>query len=370
MFKSDRFMRTSLHIIAVLVILFLLTKIPNILAPLKAAFSLVFFPIVMSLFLYYLFRPIIRKLDQWKIRRPWSILILYAAAISLFAGFSLWVWPIFRSQFLNFSDNLPQLAQSFSNQLQVLLVKVQEQEIWGTRINELDVGIDLPQKLSGYIENILNSISNSLTSALSTLAWIFLVVSTVPMILYFMLKDDRKGYAFLLKAAPVKTRPTFRHMAKEIDTALSGFIVGRVFLAACVGVFDLIGFLFIGVPYPLLLILIIILTDMIPYIGVYLGALPVVIVGFIDAPSSVIWIVGVIVLGQMLRNNLLSPVIYGSALDIHPLTTVFLLLSGGAIGGFIAILIVIPAYMVVKIVTLHLYRYYRSSKKAKPNLNP
>ncbi|QDH22948.1 AI-2E family transporter [Saccharibacillus brassicae] len=369
MFKSDRFARISLHIIFVLVILFLLTQIPGILAPLKAAFSLIFFPIVMSLFLYYLFRPIIRRLNKWHIVRPWSILLLYAAAVSIFAGFAIWVWPILRSQFVNFNSNLPQLAQNFSNQLQRLMLHLQEQEIWGTPINDIDVGIDLPQQLSGYLENFINSATNSLSSAFSVVAWVFLVVSVVPMILYFMLKDDRKGYAFLLKTVPVKYRPTFRQMAMAIDGALSGFIVGRVMLATCVGVFDLIGFLIIGIPYPLLLVLFIILTDMIPYIGVYLGAIPVVIVGFIDSPASVIWIILVIVLGQMLRNNLLSPVIYGSALDIHPLTTVFLLLSGGAIGGFIAILIVIPSYMVVKIITVHLYRYYRGTKKARPDLS-
>ncbi|WP_172252957.1 AI-2E family transporter [Saccharibacillus deserti] len=368
MFKSDRFLRIALHIIAVLIVLFLLTKIPGILAPLKAACSLVFFPVVLSLFLYYLFRPTIRKLDQWKIKRPWSILLLYAAAVGVFVSFAIWVWPILRSQFLNFSDNLPQLAQNFSDQLQLLLFQLQEQEIWGTRINDIDVGIDIPQQLSGYLENFINSVTTSLSNALSVAAWIFLVVSTVPMILYFMLKDDRKGYAFLLKIVPVKYRPNFRHAARDIDTALSSFIVGRVFLATCVGVFDLIGFLIVGVPYPLLLILLIILTDMIPYIGVYLGALPALIVGFIDAPSSVIWIVVVIAAGQMLRNNLLSPIIYGSALDIHPLTTVFLLLSSGAIGGFVAILIIIPLYMVVKIVVVHLYRYYRSSKVKQVDL--
>lgn len=369
MFQSDRFARTSLHIIFVLVILFLLTRIPGILAPLKAAFSLIFFPIIMSLFLYYLFRPMIRKLDKWRIKRPWSILMLYAATVGVVAGFAIWVWPIFRSQFINFSDNLPQLAQTFSNQLQLLMLQWQEQEILGTPINDIDVGLDLPQQLSGYLENFLNSATNSLSSALSVVAWVFLVVSVVPMILYFMLKDDRKGYASILKTVPLKYRPTFRDMAKDIDGALSSFIVGRVMLAACVGIFDLIGFLIIGIPYPLLLILFIILTDMIPYIGVYLGAIPVVIVGFIDSPASVIWVLLVIVLGQMLRNNLLSPVIYGSTLDIHPLTTVFLLLSGGAIGGFIAILIVIPSYMVTKIIVVHMYRYYRRTKLVRSNIS-
>ncbi|GGN89997.1 AI-2E family transporter [Saccharibacillus kuerlensis] len=368
MFRSDRFTRISLHIIFVLLILFLLTKIPGILAPLKAAFSLIFFPIALSLFFYYLFRPTIRKLNEWRIKRPWSILLLYVVAVSVFAGCVIWVWPIFRSQFLNFSENLPSLAQTFSDQLQTLLLQVQEQEIWGTPINDIDVGIDIPQQLSGYLENFINSISNSLTSVLSVAAWIFLVVSTVPMILYFMLKDDRKGYAFLLKAVPMKYRSIFRHMAKDIDSALSSFIVGRVFLAACVGIFDLIGFLVIDIPYPLLLVLFIIATDMIPYIGVYLGAIPAVLVGFIDSPANVLWIILVIALGQMLRNNLLSPIIYGSALDIHPLTTVFLLLGGGAIGGFIAILIVIPTYMVVKIVAIHLYRFYRSNKLARPDI--
>ncbi|MDO3410601.1 AI-2E family transporter [Saccharibacillus sp. CPCC 101409] len=366
MFQKDKFARTCIHIVLVLLILFLLSKLQFVLAPLKAAFSLIFFPIALALFLYYLFRPVIRRLDKWKIRRPWSILLLYAVAVGVIVGFSLWVWPILRNQFIGFTNNLPQLAQNFSNQLQLLLLRLQEQEVWGTRINDIDVGLNIPQQLSGYLENVINSVSNYLSSALSVVAWIFLVVSTVPMILYFMLKDDRRGYAFLLKGVPYRYRPVMRGMAVDIDTALSGFIVGRVLLAACVGVFDLIGFLIVGVPYPLLLVLFIIFTDMIPYIGVYLGALPVVIVGFIDSPASVIWIIVVIVLGQMLRNNLLSPVIYGSALDIHPLTTVFLLLGSGVIGGFLAILIIIPVYMVVKIVVVHLYRYYRSRKLAAP----
>ncbi|MFD2879464.1 AI-2E family transporter [Paenibacillus rhizoplanae] len=84
----------------------------------------------------------------------------------------------------------------------------------------------------------------------------------------------------------------------------------------------------IGLPYSLLLAVISIPLNFIPYVGSLLAAVPVVIVGFIESPSLAIWSAVVVLIAQQIQDNVLSPVIYGKSLDVHPLTTVLLVLVG------------------------------------------
>ena len=151
-------------------------------------------------------------------------------------------------------------------------------------------------------------------------------------------------------------------MLGEIDTALSNFIIGKVILNLILSVMIYIGFLIIGLPYSLLLTVISFFLNFIPYIGALLATVPVVIIGFIESPSIAIWSVVVIVIAQQIQDNILTPVIYGKQLDIHPLTTVVLILVGGDFFGLLGILLAIPAYMIVKIIAVRIYELFLAEK--------
>lgn len=155
-------------------------------------------------------------------------------------------------------------------------------------------------------------------------------------------------------------------MLKDIDSALSGFIVTRVLLNVVLGIILYIGFLVIGLPYSLLLAVISIPLNFIPYVGSLLAAIPVIIVGFIESPSMALWSLVIIVVAQQIQDNVLSPIIYGKSLDVHPLTTVVLVLIGGDFFGIIGVLIALPVYMILKILFLRIYEIIIAEREDDP----
>ncbi len=76
--------------------------------------------------------------------------------------------------------------------------------------------------------------------------------------------------------------------------------------------------------------------NLIPYVGALIATVPVVIVALTVSPSIATWSVVIIVITQQIQENILSPIIYGKQLDIHPLTTVILLLIGAEYGLFLS----------------------------------
>lgn len=151
----------------------------------------------------------------------------------------------------------------------------------------------------------------------------------------------------------------------EIDSALSGFIVGRVLVNLALGVLMYIGFLIIGLQYALLLTVIAVVMNFVPFIGAILSSIPIFIIGFIQSPSIAVWSIIIVLVAQQIQDNLIAPYIFGKKLDIHPLTTIILVLVGGDIGGIIAILLIIPLYMIVKIVLTKVYNLFVKNQRVE-----
>ena len=154
-------------------------------------------------------------------------------------------------------------------------------------------------------------------------------------------------------------------MMSEIDSALSGFIVGRVLVNLALGVLMYIGFLIIGLQYALLLTVIAVVMNFVPFIGAILSSIPIFIIGFIQSPSIAVWSIIIVLVAQQIQDNLIAPYIFGKKLDIHPLTTIILVLVGGDIGGIIAILLIIPLYMIVKILLTKVYNLFVKNHRAE-----
>jgi predicted PurR-regulated permease PerM len=119
-----------------------------------------------------------------------------------------------------------------------------------------------------------------------------------------------------------------------------------------------IGFLLIGLPYSLLIAIIATVLNIIPYIGPVLGAIPCILVAFIDSPTMVLWVLIVVVIAQQVESSLLSPHIYGKRMDMHPLTTIIVLLVAVEVSGIVGIILSLPIYMVVKIIVVRIYRLF------------
>jgi predicted PurR-regulated permease PerM len=179
-----------------------------------------------------------------------------------------------------------------------------------------------------------------------------------------MLKDGHKFPIALSKFFPSTFKEEGLNILKETGETISSYIHGQVAVALTVGIMVLIGYFIINLPFALVMGLVVTVTYFIPYIGLFLGATPAVIVAFFDSPTKVLLVLLVIIISQQIESNLLSPLILGKSLDIHPATIIILLLAAGNLAGVLGMILAVPSYAVVKTIVLNAIKILKARKKA------
>ena len=119
-----------------------------------------------------------------------------------------------------------------------------------------------------------------------------------------------------------------------------------------------IGYLIIGLPYPLLMAGFVALFDIIPYLGPFLGAAPALIVASTVSWKMVLFVILVNSACQTLESNVISPQVVGRTMKMHPLTIIFVLLAGGELAGVVGLILAVPVYAALKVVAQHVFAYY------------
>jgi predicted PurR-regulated permease PerM len=162
-----------------------------------------------------------------------------------------------------------------------------------------------------------------------------------------------------LRLLPKKQRIEGRKILSDMDSKLSSYIQGQILVSLCVGVLMFAGFLIIGIDYALILALVAMFTNVIPFVGPWIGTVPALIVALIDSPVMVGKVLIVIIVVQQFESNFISPQIMGKKMAIHPLTIILLLIVAGRFAGIIGMLLAVPTYAVCKVVVSHTYRLFK-----------
>ena len=363
---EKRFFRLTLGTIMILTIVFLLSKVSFIFNPFITLFRIIIVPLTISGFLYYLLRPVVGFLTNRKLNKITSILLIYLLFAGVIILFLIVILPPLQYQVTEFINNLPKIIK----ELQIQLNLLRDSKMFSYFVGEgKDVNTDLTKKFTDYIGTTFQFATGYMSQVFSFLNDFIIIIGTVPIMLYYMLKDDDRVNPLLANMLPVKYQKEGTETLHEMDGALKGFIAGRMLGALFLGVLSFIGFAIIGLPYALLLSVVGALFSFIPYFGALLGAIPSVIVAFTVSPSMALWTIVVVVAAQQIEGNLISPYIYGKTVSIHPLTTVILLLIAGDFGGILGLILAIPVYLIAKILIVQLYKTFYISKKLEPELD-
>lgn len=355
------FYRRALGTIMILTIIYLIHKVKFIFNPLETLVQILIVPFTISGFLYYLLRPIVQFLEVRKLNRMLSILLIYLLFAGLVALFLILVWPPLQKQIIDFGNNIPKLVTSLEAQFNA----IRDNRFMSMLQTE---NTQLMEKITEYVNQGLKQASGYVSHIFTFLNDFFIVVGTVPIMLYYMLKEDQRVRPALLRTVPKTYRGEAHSVLSEIDGMLKGFIAGRMISAIVLAIMSFVGFWSIGLPYPLLLAIVGALFNFIPYFGALLGAIPCVIVAFTVSPTMVIGVIIIVVAAQQIEGNLVAPYIYGKTINIHPLTTIVLLLIAGDFAGILGMILAIPTYMVAKIVIVKIYRIYMDSKTEEISL--
>ncbi|CAN5668929.1 AI-2E family transporter [soil metagenome] len=164
---------------------------------------------------------------------------------------------------------------------------------------------------------------------------------------YLVLKPNEQLLTPLMRAVPRDRRPAFRRMFKLMGERLSGWLWGTLVSMIAVGVMGVIAFYFLGTPYPLLLGVIMGLTDIIPLVGPWIGGLVAVAVTLFADPSKALWVALAVLIIQEIEGNIVRPIVMSSSARLHPFVTLLALLLFGSIFGLLGAVLALPLALAV-----------------------
>ena len=305
-------------------------------------------PLFIGLIIAWLFDPVVTFLSKKGVKRIFSVLIIYAlllSAIGLIVGSII---PILYDQIISFASSIPSLFKSIESTLDNVLDKLQGVD-----------GVDV-ESIKETITKQLENASSGLTDGISTSVISFFkgLVSGVTNFVvglvigfFFLLSFDNVGDT-LIAYVPKKSRKDVEKLVNSINGSLRNYVVGVIIDATIVFGICSLAFGLIGLRAPLLFALFCAITNVIPYVGPYIGAVPALIVGFSISPTVGLFTLIAIVIIQFFEGNFLQETIMSKTTKLHPVTIIMGLLIFGHYWGIIGMVISTPLLAVVKQVYL------------------
>lgn len=367
-FLNNKVVTILLVSLLVLLNLLLFSKITYLFNPIKGFFSVIGLPILMAGILFYLVNPLIDWMEKKKIPRIAGIAIVFMIIIGLVVWGIIILIPIIREQTMSLIENWPNYWDKVIAQFDNLLRSNIFSQL---QVQLTDVNQSIIKSISEQANGVVNSTFSGIGSVLGTMTNIVIALITMPIILFFLLKDGRNLPYYTMKLIPTKLRLSTYNLLKEINTQISQYIRGQLLVAFFVALMFWIGFAIIGLEYAVLLAILAGVLNLVPYLGSFLAIIPILIIALVSSPGMLVKVIIVFAIEQTLEGRLIQPLILGSNLKIHPVSIIVVLLTAGKLFGIPGVILGIPAYAVMKVIFEHLFiRYQTYSGLYEQDYNP
>lgn len=356
--KDSQLMFWSVWLLVIVTIFYIMTQINFVFYPVTTFIATLFLPILTAGFLYYLLNPITSLLEKINIKRKIAAPIIILAFISVVVVLILTLIPAIITQVAQLLENLPKVVADLETQL----TKWEEQE-WFQEINVDELVDSFGLSLKSVSDFLITNVTSSLSSLVGIVANTAIFVVTVPIILFYMFRDGEKLPQAISRFLPAEYRTEMIGLLGQMNQTISSYISGQALVCLFIGIFTYLGYMLIGLPYALLFGLIAGVTNIIPYLGPFIGAAPAVILAITISPVQALKVALVVLVIQQIESNLISPNIIGKSLDIHPLTIIIILLVAGNLAGVLGMIMAVPTYAVTKTIIIYLHNMYKLRKE-------
>jgi putative permease len=301
-------------------------------------------PVFASLIIAFLMQGLVNWLQARGLSHLPSVILVFLVFVGFVAGFLLFVMPIAWRQLVNLFNELPGMV----SQVQSLLLLLPEKYphlVSEAQIREL-IGIAATE-LSRLGQWVVTFSLNSLTGIAALLIYLVLV----PILVFFFLKDGESMMASFSALLPEK-RQVMTRIWLEMDLQIANYVRGKAIEILIVGAVTWVVFTVLGINYAALLALMVGLSVLIPYIGAAVVTVPIALIGFFQWGwgSEFMWIMIAYAIIQALDGNVLVPLLFSEAVNLHPVSIIVSVLIFGSLWGFWGLFFAIPLATLVKAV--------------------
>lgn len=333
------------------------SKITFVFTPIRGFFNVIGLPVLMAGILFYLVNPLINRMERKKIPRVVSITIVFVIIVGLIAWGIFILTPIIREQTLSLIKNWPLYRSKLTIQFNNLLSSSAFSQL---QIQLGDFTVSALKSISEQTNSIMDSAFSGIGNVVGTVTNLIIAIFTMPILLFFLLKDGQNLPHHLMKAIPTRMRLNAYNLLKEINTQISQYIRGQLLVAFFVGVMFWIGFTIIGFEYAVLFSILAGALNLVPYLGSFLAMVPIIIVALVSSPLMLVKVLIVFSVEQLFEGRIIQPLILGSNLKVHPVTIIIVLLTAGKLFGVIGVILGVPAYAVLKIIIKQGFAWYKT----------
>ncbi|AKP68193.1 AI-2E family transporter [Companilactobacillus ginsenosidimutans] len=345
------------NILIVFLIIFLFSKISFVFQPVGQILGITMPPVILALILYYLINPLINVLERkFHVNRILSITVVFIIIAALLVWGIMSLIPLVQSQITSLIKNWPSYWDSLNKAIQNLFSDP-KMHVFRDRLMSADDSIS--KNLEKSLDQIVPQTFNNIGSAVGIVTNVVMILLTAPFILFFMLKDDKKFKESIVKFVPNRIKKSTGDMLSEISQSLSSYITGQLTVAFWVAVMFFVGYLIIGQRYALVLGIVAGILNLIPYVGSTLALLPSLVIAFFIAPSMVLKVIIVFLVEQTIETRVISPIIVGNKMQMHPVTTILVLLVSAGMYGLIGMIAGIPIFAILKIICTRIFRWFK-----------
>lgn len=319
----------------------------------------VLLPFVAGMAVAYLFDPICDRLESWKLSRTWATTIVTAAFVLVCVVILLLLIPAVIGQIADVVQRAPAFLDWVRREIAVLMEMLNDR-FQPETLERLRAALSgSADRMVAWLTNLLGGV---ISGGVAFFNFIALLVIT-PVVAFYLLRDWDRLLLQIDDALPRKHVETIRGLAKEVDQTLAGFLRGQGTVCLLLAIFYAVGLSIVGLDFGLLVGLIAGFLSFIPYVGSLVGL--VLSVGLalaqFDSLIDVAIVAAVFFVGQAVEGNVLTPKLVGEKVGLHPVWVMFALLAGGALFGFVGVLLAVPVAAIVGVGMRFAISQYRLS---------
>ncbi|WP_141500911.1 AI-2E family transporter [Paenibacillus luteus] len=354
---NNKFVLFLLVLLLVGLNIMVLTKISYIFTPFTVLLKTLLLPVILAGIAYYLLNPVVDFMERKRVKRVYSIIILFLVGAGLITILLVAVIPFLNEQAVSLINNFPKYGEQLRHIFEDFMgsagfVQIQD---W-FNLNPAELSGDLTDKVT----KLLNGTLSSLGSIVGALKEVLLAILTLPFILFYLLKDGKHLPQAIVSFLPGKLQPQTKTIMAEMNNQISSYIRGQIIVSFCIGALLYIGYLIIGLEYSLVLALVAACTSVIPYLGPAIAITPALIVAMVTSPVMLLKMIVIWTIVQLIEGKFISPQIMGKSLQIHPITIIFVILTAGNLFGIAGIVLAVPGYAVLKVIVIHIFDWFRN----------
>ncbi len=316
-------------------------------------------PFLVAAILAYMGDPLVDRLEQ-KLPRGLAVSIVFLLIFSFLTLLVLLLLPGIERQVSQLIAKLPLYMDRIEQNLLPWLKQ---------RMGEFAV-IDMEairawvrtswSEAGGIAAGALAQISRSGMVLVAALANLLLI----PVLTFYLLRDWDILVARVGELFPRRIEPTIRTLATESDDVLGAFLRGQLAVMFGLGTIYSTGLWLVGVDFSLLIGMLAGLVSFVPYLGFVVGMAVASIAALLQFQEvmPLLWVLAVFGVGQLVESFVLTPMLVGDRIGLHPVAVIFAVLAGGQLFGFFGILLALPVAAVVMVLLRHAHQRYVGSQ--------